>query len=140
MIMNRSGWMLAAMSVKGTESFSPVQMQKLMFMLSKNLPLPELKFDFKPYDYGPFDADVYRELETLAKEGDVSIEGDGRKRRYRLTATGVAKGATCLNETGLFAQYVKDLVRWITSLTFPQLVTEIYKLYPEMKVNSVFNQ
>ncbi len=36
-------------------------------------------------------------------------------------------------------EYVNDLLSWLTSLSFNALVREVYRQYPEMKVNSVFS-
>ena len=73
--MQRSTYVLAAMSPADGQPFSPVQVQKLFFLLDWNLfAEPENRyFSFQPYDYGPFDQAVYKELEALAQKRMVEI-------------------------------------------------------------------
>lgn len=136
---------LAALSPAGTGSFTPVQVQKLFFLLDKNVEeqIGGTHFDFLPYDYGPFDSAVYHELESLHEEGLVEVlerERHGR-RIYRLTAEGLKEGQLALSELDEpVQQYISSLVEWVRSLSFSQLVSAIYRKYPEMKENSVFVQ
>ena len=135
--------MLAAMSPAGTESFSPVQVQKLFFLLDRNIAdrTGGEKFDFVPYDYGPFDADVYNELEELQEDGLVEVTRKSAfgHRTFRLTDQGLKEGQIAFSELSDSTQdYIGRVVKWVRSLTFRQLVSAIYREYPEMKENSVF--
>ena len=66
-----------------------------------------------------------------------NIWGDGIL--IKLTPEGQQKGeqllATLASEAQQFTHNASDFVR---KLSFAQLVSAIYKAYPEMKVNSVF--
>ena len=75
-IMDKDRFMLAAMSPAGTGFFTPVQVQKMFFLLDMNISdeTEGEQFDFVAYDYGPFDVDVYIELEELEDEGLVEIQ------------------------------------------------------------------
>ena len=62
-MMNREQYVLASMSMAKNQALSPVQAQKFFFLLEKNascVVADEPYFDFKPYDYGPFDRSVYK--------------------------------------------------------------------------------
>lgn len=141
--MDRRKFMLAAMSPAGTENFSPVQVQKIFFLLDRNIAdrTGGVKFDFVPYDYGPFDIDVYNELENLQEDELVEVT---RKpafghRTFQLTDQGLKEGQIALSELSDNSQdYIGRVVDWVRSLTFPQLVSAIYREYPDMKENSVF--
>lgn len=140
--MTRDDWVLAAMAGKGEFEFSPVQVQKLMFMIEKNVAQDKPRFNFAAYDYGPFDVDVYHVLESLERRGLVSIfdTGVGKFRRYSLTSEGLTKGGGLLAQLEPpLAEYIAKLANWVASLSFAQLVSAVYAKYPEMKVNSVFN-
>jgi uncharacterized protein len=142
--MNRKEAVLAAMAASHGAVHSPVQIQKLMFLLDRNVPNfvnDGPQFDFQPYDYGPYDRTVYNELEALAEDGSVEIieAPDLRRRSYRLTPLGQERGDHLITQLGSStAAYAHKLSEFVRRLTFAQLVSTIYRKYPEMKVNSVF--
>jgi uncharacterized protein YwgA len=136
---------LAALAPAGGAPHSPVQVQKLLFLIDRNLSslLGGPSFDFQPYHYGPFDRDVYTTLEDLAKQGLVEItQGQGNKwPDYRLTVEGQCRAARVLGDLEERAQrYVQRASAFVRSLSFPELVSAIYKAYPEMRVHSVFQE
>ncbi len=142
MTINRELIVLAALAVSKGKVHTPVQIQKLLFLIDKNIPamVQGPHFNFKPYDYGPFDRDVYTILEKLALEGLVEIIESGQSwKKYALTLRGNELGQQVLSsieEKG--QQFIKEISDFVLSLSFPQLVSAIYKAYPEMKQNSVF--
>ena len=134
---------VAALAADRGASFAPVQVQKLFFLLDRNIPgdLGGQQFAFEPYDYGPFDAAVYSELEALARNGLVVIEAapGADRRRYALTPEGYEIGRAVFAAMPAGAQdYLTRVSTWVRSLSFAELVGSIYKQYPDMKVNSVF--
>jgi hypothetical protein len=144
--MNRSNFVLAALSTAEGRAFTPVQVQKLFFVLDRNIPnaLDEGEaFHFVPYDYGPFDSDVYRELEHWAYSGmaEVTQAGQFSMKTFRLTALGQREGERLLQELPeRFQAYIREVSMFVRSLSFSDLVSAIYKAYPEMKANSVFRE
>ena len=140
--MERSRFVLAAMSSGGSKAFFPVQVQKLLFLLDENTSqwVDGPYFEFEPHDYGPFDSNVYRELEQLRDLGFVEILPDPKGiRTYRLTDEGREKGREAAEELPTFvSKYAADVVKFVLSLSFSGLVSAIYRAYPDMKVNSVF--
>ena len=94
--MDRKELVLAAMSPARTSPFTPVQVQKLFFLLDERATkgIGGRRFNFKPHHYGPFDKEVYDELEALANEGSVEVIEVGRAglRTYRLTEQGYERG------------------------------------------------
>jgi uncharacterized protein YwgA len=144
MPFSRREIVLAGLSALGTEvGFYPVQVQKLFFLIDqeayKSIGGPH--FDFKPYNYGPFDKDVYETIEDLAREGMASIGNTGRYRVYAINRPGLDAGRRVLermdNQT---QQYIKNVAKWVSELTFDQIVSSIYARYPKMKENSIFAQ
>jgi hypothetical protein len=140
----RQRFVLAALATDPDAEFAPVQVQKLFFLLDENLSgvIGSSLFSFEPYDYGPFDKAVYRELEALQIKGLVNIKQIGAsagQRRYSLTPRGQQAGEHELSQLPKFAgQYMTDLSAWVRSLSFSRLVGSIYKAYPRMRENSVF--
>lgn len=143
-LTKRQKVVLATLAAERGATFAPVQVQKAFFLLDKNISreFGGAQFSFKPYDYGPFDRDVYVELSNLAALGLVTIEDVGRYnggRRYSLTPAGEDVGSQYLGALSPRAQaYIKSVSTWVRSLSFAELVGAIYKSYPDMKVNSIF--
>ena len=62
-----------------------------------------------------------------------------RTRLYRVTENGLRDGASHLAKFPEDVRnYTESLGKWVLSLSFSQLVSSIYKEYPAMKANSVF--
>ncbi len=141
--MGNRDLVLAAMAVSKGALHSPVQMQKLLFLLDRKLSkeLDGPHFNFEPYDYGPFDRDVYDILDVLADSGLVEIikSPSMRLRKYRTTSAGQVVGESVLSSLDPeVVQTITRLSNIVRSLSFADLVSAIYKAYPEMKANSVF--
>lgn len=141
---NKHKVMLAAMAAANGEAYTPAQIQKLLFLIDTNLAQRYLggrQFSFEPYDYGPFDADVYRVADQLATEELVEVNRNDSTgfRTYEATPKGVEAGEQCLEQMKPEArQYMRDASHWVRSMSFSDLISSIYAAYPEMKVNSVF--
>ncbi|MHB8471328.1 MAG: hypothetical protein ACYDC8_00480 [Gammaproteobacteria bacterium] len=140
--MDKRELLLIALGSAGKHSHTPVQVQKLLFLIEKNIgdriggPI----FDFAPYDYGPFDASVYEVLRELEKEEFVSSSVSTRGwKLHALTDKGVDESKRLIEGTDpVVTDYIKRASEFVRSLSFPDLVSAIYKAYPEMKENSVF--
>jgi uncharacterized protein len=138
-------WTLLVIAASPEKPLQPVHLQKALFLLDRNLSRAQLQvnafYEFEPYDYGPFCSDIYSDAEELCHEGLVHIDQHLwlSYRQYLVTKPGQAK-AEELREmlTRDVTAYLDDVVRWVTSLSFRQLIAAIYKAYPAMKVNSVF--
>ncbi len=139
--MDKKELILVALSPAKGELHTPVQVQKLLFVIEANISesLGGKHFRFKPYHYGPFDKDVYEELKKLASEGYVEINNTHGWNSYKLTRKGQKKGdklfKTCDKE---IRKYIKEVSQFVRALSFTELVVAIYKAYPEMRKNSVF--
>lgn len=142
-IMNRRELILAALASAGGKKFTPVQIQKLLFLIDQRIAaqIGGPFFAFRPYDYGPFDEAVYAEIEFLASNNMVEILKDDnlRWKKYRPTADGLRRGNEILSRLEpSIARYITSLSEYIMRLSFAQLVSAIYAAYPDMKRNSVF--
>jgi hypothetical protein len=138
--MEQKDVLLACLAVAGKESYRPVQIQKMVFLL-QDRGLKEKVFNFTPFDYGPFDPQIYQKLEELSSEGVVEILGEpfAKNRKYRLRPEGQERANAAFKKLSLQNQeFISRLFGWIKGLSFAQLVGAIYIDYPEMRVNSVF--
>jgi hypothetical protein len=137
--MKRSDLMLAALSVADGGLYTPVQVQKLFFLMDREIPalINGPLFQFEPY--GPFDAAVYRELDKLHHCDMVQIIPQGTWSSYRLTKQGQDRGEECIKRLDPKAvAYIRSVSEFVRKLSFTELVSAIYKAYPEMRENSVF--
>ncbi len=140
--MERHEIILTALAAGGENAtFTPVQVQKLFFLLDREAAhlVGGPHFNFTPYDYGPFDRAVYDEIDALARQNLARVQNTGHYRVYALSQTGFQQGAAKLGNLPEAARnYVVNIAQWVRQLSFEQLVASIYNRYPEMKANSVF--
>jgi uncharacterized phage-associated protein len=141
--MTREQIVLAALASSNGATHTPVQVQKLLFLIDKQIPLAVHgpHFNFEPYDYGPFDSQVYDTLDHLNSEGLIETEFSAnlRWKKYRTTEAGLEQGNRILGQLDTnTAEYIRELSSWVRGLSFADLVSSIYNAYPEMKVNSIF--
>lgn len=139
--MTRREIVLAALAAGDGERHDPAEMQKMMFLIDEKIPedVDGPHFNFKPYNYGPFDKAVYEELEASAVDGLVEIVPTNRWSEYALTERGLEEGNALLDELpDETRRYLRTLSDFVRSLSFDQLVSVIYRNFPEMRENSVF--
>lgn len=135
------------MAPAGTAVHTPVQVQKLAFLIDRLIgeTIGGTGFHFKPWHYGPFDKAVYKVLEELERDDLVEINdmsAQMQPTQYRLTNLGEREGAELLqelrNRSPDTAEYVAVLSRWVRDQSFASLLRAIYAKFPDMAVNSVF--
>lgn len=142
--MNRRELILTILAAADGRTYTPVQMQKSVFLICDQF--PEIinegpGFNFEPYDYGPFDAAVYSEIDQLARSGKAVIapSGSGNWNTYAASDRGVEEGwqlSHSLNKD--VSDYIEKVSEWVRSMTFSKLVRSIYDAYPQMRANSIF--
>ena len=142
--MDRSGLVLAILACAEGRPYTPVQLQKSVFLAVRNIPgiiSWGPSFNFVPYDYGPFDADVYTVAQMLAAEGlaVVAPSSDGRWSTYAATSAGQEAGKRLLAQLPeVTRDYLRNMSEWVRAQSFRGLISAIYRAYPEMAANSVF--
>lgn len=143
-MLSREELVLAALAPAPSHRHTPVQVQKLLFLIDERIGalVGGKKFTFQPYDYGPFDKGVYQVLEQLSSQGFVEIEGAGsRFRTFRLTEHGVTHAESAWGRLDPRAtDFITKVSAFVRRLSFAELVSAIYREYPEMKANSVFRE
>lgn len=140
--INKEDWLLRTIAEAGEKGLTPAKLQKSLFLLGKAFPkeLPDF-YSFEPYNYGPFDISIYQEADVFSAKGLItkkSVAGyDWSK--YIITKEGKKRIA---DMSALFdkemEKYLTTLMEWIQPLSFQELISSVYKKYPEYKINSVF--
>jgi hypothetical protein len=116
--MNRRDLVLAVLASSEGRPYTPAQLQKSVFLISRNLPrlIEGAGFKFVPYDYGPFDSDVYHEADNLRRAGDAIITPSdvGRWNTYAASESGLIKGRALLGRLDEPArQYLQQVSTYI---------------------------
>jgi len=136
---------LLVIAAAGDAGLTPVQIMKSVFLVGK-CGLPDLPSDFylfSPYNYGPFNPSVYRDVEMLVNEGLVfeTREAGRNWSKYIIAPQGIRYAEDLKHHVAHeFSNYIGEVVTWVKSLTFSQLLQAIYAKYPEMRENSVFQE
>jgi hypothetical protein len=142
--MTRKDWALLVIAAAQGKPVSPVQLQKALFLIDRNLSSAQRgggsRYKFRAYDYGPFDSAVYADADLLQGEGLATISDSGAPHRmYAATLAGMeAARRLRLDLAPDVVDYLDRVVQWVCSLPFSELVRAIYAQYPEMRANSVF--
>jgi hypothetical protein len=141
--LNRDEVLLVMLALAKGDALTPVQIQKSLFLAGEEVGdafRASSKYKFEPYDYGPFDKQVYADAHALATKGLVKIGTDSRGwNTYAATEDGLQRAAdlrTRLN--GGQREMLNRIVGLVRRLSFTQLVSAIYRKYPPMRARSVF--
>lgn len=141
--LSRQDWLLLVLWGAEGKALSPVQLQKTLFLLKENAGgvVGADFYNFVPYNYGPFDPDIYSDAEELQAEDLVAI-GDPpgqRWKNYALTQKGTDAARALANmPDARVTEYLRRLVGWVLALDFNTLLQWIYTKYPDYRKNSVF--
>lgn len=142
--MSRGDLVLALLASAAGRAYSPAQLQKSAFLVTTNLPSLVTvgpPFDFQPYDYGPFDRNVYVEAQALRDRGEAEIATApwGRWVTYAATQAGITHGDAILCALSQPTQnYIQEVSKWALAQSFSSLVKSIYDAYPAMREKSIF--
>lgn len=127
------------MAAEGTP-LTPVVMQKVTFLLGNEFPqeLPDDYYQFEKYAYGPFCMEIYRDAEALQRDGLVLISRNERGGWKEYSASFKAATFQLNSIPEHISRYIDETVNWARGLSFQELVRNIYKRFPDYRVNSVF--
>ena len=138
-LASRERVLIAIVAAAGDSGLDRAQLQKSAFLVGEEFDekLPSDFYQFRPYMYGPFTQEVYSDVERLC-DGLVveTLTGERGRLSYRL-APDSGSGLRSLPED--LESGIKQIVEWVKSMSFKELVRAIYYLYPEQQLNSIFD-
>lgn len=123
-----------------------IRVMKGMFLLSQHPDHPihqQQMYEFEPYDWGPFDSTVYRDLDVLQVRGFLTAHRAPKSSqiRYGLTAAGEIEAARFRQSQPDALIALVDAVRLrVVSQTFRALLTDIYEAFPDYAVKSLLRR
>jgi uncharacterized protein YwgA len=121
-----------------------VRIQKSLFLFAERSKAPgSEKYHFVPYHYGPFSFDVYPDLDRLVEQGLLRLQREAASSSPRYSLTGA--GARAVEDLRRAVpperlELLRSLREWVTERSFRTLLHDVYRLYPEYAVNSVFQK
>lgn len=144
--MQKQDWLLVYLflpSKSKTSLIDPIRIMKGLFLFRMEFK-DELKdfYDFTPYLYGPCSFEIYNDLIRLQLEGLVDDYSQplSRWNYYRLTEKGQEQARILIKDIpSKLLTRLKAIKIKITSLSFLELLREIYKEHPEYAQNSVIH-
>lgn len=141
-MLSRDDWLLLFIGLPGGKFYTDqIRVMKGMFLLDMEGP-QELRdlYDFQPYDYGPFDTRVYRDLDRLEAQGLVDVRyiiGTNRQ-VYGLTAKGEQRMKEVLEEAPKqIVAALREIKELVTSRSFTSLLQHVYDKYPAYAAHTV---
>lgn len=139
--MTRQQWLLLVIAEAGATGLTPIQLQKTLFLVGQAYKLKSGYYDFAPYNYGPFDPQIYKDAEEIATTEQIIIFNDGNPySKYLITPSGQINADDLKQKNEKDAKFAKELVDFVKSLKFRELLRVIYKNYPQFAVNSIFRK
>ena len=151
---------LALLYAAGGKIEGRTRFQKLAFLSDQQLEDYDIDpYEFVAYDYGPFDNELYKNLEWLEQEGLVESSesrtfGGDKRYDYRLTRKGEKSfernvptsdvqtlGDLSGSQRKLKRIYnvAKNIVEEYNEIPISNLIRQVYNEYPEFAENSVLN-
>lgn len=132
-------WLLIYLSECENKPVDPIRIMKGMFLHAQESPIPPSEsYAFVPYTYGPFTKNIYQDLDNLEHQGLITRNSQGPRWDYRAcTATGLQKATLLRNRVSPDAlTSIVSIKEKVLSLSFNDLLREVYSKYPEFAVNS----
>jgi len=140
--LNREDLLCVVIAAAGNKGLTPVQLQKSIFLLQKSFPKTiGALYNFTPYNYGPFNPEIYTDADKLCSESLVTKRKVNHFSwsKYYILKAGIENTQSIKDNIDADIQsFIEKLISWIQKLKFSELTSFIYTKYPEYKVNSVF--
>jgi DNA-binding PadR family transcriptional regulator len=140
--LERWDWLLLYLAYPGGKyEVDQLRAMKGMFLFTKDGPETVRNlYNFSPYNYGPFDSAIYRDLERLEEEHLIRSEPTpGSNRRiFRMTTDGIDRSqelATAVSPAA--AKELQAIKNFTTNRSFMDLCDAIYERFPAFASRSL---
>ena len=114
---------------------------KCLFVLGETFPGVKTGpfYSFRPHNFGPFDAAVYRDAEDLASRGWIEVVSlKNGHMAYRATPAGVARAQDLMRRLPSETLFLSDVRSWANRVSLSDLLKAIYEKWPDYRAPSVF--
>ncbi len=114
------------------------KLMKELFLLQQRDKKVAPRYDFKPYDYGPFSQQIWSDLEELKVRGLIDSENLYPGETYFLTPRGVAVARVLWShEDPKTLERIFDIKVRFNRMPLSQLLSYVYSSYPQYASKSV---
>jgi uncharacterized protein YwgA len=139
---DRQRWLLRCIGWgQGRFPWSQIPFTKAVFLLSKsNLQFPGVDYSFEPYNYGPWDPQVTDDLNSLVKQGCLSMHPIPLSRgiEYRLTDWGRRRIESKAHEVDDAQRAaIVEIATRVTAKHYTQMLRDLYDEYPDAAKKSI---
>ena len=144
--MTPSEWLLLLIAARpNRQGLDPIRLQKGMFLLARESGIdPPERYWFVPYNYGPMSPALYRDLEQMESEGLIerTLVLDDSWRRLTVTPAGMERARSlrrrAQRRSPEAVAELSRIKRAIVTMTFTELIADVYRRYPYFARRSVF--
>ena len=116
--MDKANLLLAALASGNVETYTPEDVQSLLFLVSRQFPetIDPPPFNFTLWGHGPFDPRVNELLEELALDSYLSVTRQEKRRDVTLTTTGRTRAAEMLDQlSSEEVEYMRRASRFVAA-------------------------
>ena len=115
------------------------RLTKEIFLFQSMEPSVDVKYDFKPYDYGPFAQPLLSDLEELLASGLVQADDSQARGLYSLTPGGVELAKSLWDsEPEKIRRRIFDVKVRFNRMPLAALLSYVYDRYPRFAEKSVY--
>lgn len=138
----RQRWLLCLVGwSQGTFPWTQIPFNKATFLLSKSdLEFSGLDYAFEPYNYGPWDPQVTDDLDSLVKQGCLTMHPISYSRgiEYRLTDWGRRRVEQQAHEVSdVQRKVIVTIATRVTAKHYTDMLRDLYAEYPAVAKNSI---
>ncbi len=116
--MDKSDILLAALACGNAKTYTPEDIQSLLFLISRQIPetIAPPPFRFTMCERGPFDPRVYGLLEELELDSFLSVTAQEKRRDVTLTPAGGTRAAKLLDQLpAAEVEYMRRASRFVVA-------------------------
>ena len=138
--VDKSDVLLTIIAAAGEGELHRVQLQKVAFLVSEEFKgrLPADFYCFNKHHYGPFSIEIYNDTEMLHYWGWIQVKS-GVERRFDSYSVSEPINFDGIHLPTDLKDFIKATVEWVMDMSFRELVSAVYMLFPEYRVNSIFD-
>lgn len=128
-----------ASTADGPHPLDRIRMQKAVFLVTQQSSMPWHRYEYEPYNWGPYSQDLSDDLQDCqsARLVTLSFASGARYGRYLLTPDGQAAVDMVWNSLPKrTTDYLQAVRAWVTSKDFNSLLRDVYDEYPSYATKS----
>lgn len=142
--MTKQDWLLLIIDAMGENPASPMEIQKALFLLGKNLNDQDRQcdnfYEFRAGDLGPEYIEIYEHTRVLESEKMIFIHFTlNGYSEFEIRVKGHKKASQLqLLLSEKTNKYIEDVIKWLRSTPYSLVIASILNNFPEMGAKAIF--